>query len=204
MPTSSPVPGLPTCFAAYSRFPGKIGHHRGGGGREPWNPVEESDDASRRHRLFQVFQHALPPIPGFPAEMGAIGQEWDGNRGIRRGRVVALADVIAYSRFPTCLAACSRFPGRNGRHRAGMGREPWNSMGQSGGACRRHRLFQVFQHASPPIPGFPAKLGTIGQEWDGNRGIRQRRVAELPDATGNARREPWNPMGESGGAPLRH
>ncbi len=35
--------------------------------------------------------------------MGVIGQEEDGNRGIRWGRVVALADVIAYSRFPGML-----------------------------------------------------------------------------------------------------
>ncbi|ENO17543.1 hypothetical protein HMPREF9004_1453 [Schaalia cardiffensis F0333] len=35
--------------------------------------------------------------------MGAIGQEEDGNRGIRWGRVVALADVMACSRFPNML-----------------------------------------------------------------------------------------------------
>ena len=85
-PTSSPVPGFPTCFAAYSRFSGRNGRHRAGGGRELWNPVEESGGAGRRHRLFQVFQHASSPIPGFPAEMGVIGQEEDGNRGIRWGQ----------------------------------------------------------------------------------------------------------------------
>ena len=50
LPTSSPIPGFPACFAACSRFPGKIGHHRAGMGREPWNPAEESGGASRRHR----------------------------------------------------------------------------------------------------------------------------------------------------------
>ena len=81
--TASPIPAFPAGGFAYSRFPGRNGRHRAGGGREPGNPVEESGGACRRHRLFQVSGHTSPPIPGFPAEMGAIGQAEGGNPGIR-------------------------------------------------------------------------------------------------------------------------
>ncbi len=56
MPTSSPVPGFPTCFAAYSRFSGKNGHHRAGGGRELWNPM-----GAEWWRL-----PTSSPVPGLP------------------------------------------------------------------------------------------------------------------------------------------
>ena len=38
----------------------------------------------------------------------------------------ARSSCVLYSRFPGSPASDSRFPGRNGRHRAGIRRETWN------------------------------------------------------------------------------
>ncbi len=94
--------------------------------------------------------------------------------------------------FPACVIAYSMFPGRNGCHRAGIGRERWNPRGAGAGCGGRetwnpeggrggaswfgihHCLFGVFLRASSPspcfpgmamsIPPFPAGMGVIGQE----------------------------------------
>ena len=161
----------------------------------------------------------------------------------------ARSSCVLYSRFPGSPASDSRFPGRNGRHRAGIRRETWNPQRKSPGprrgdqnaclcarsaacrecphraaqnACSRARCrfvhpfplsyagsrshsdsdmrvraadphshmqarsscvlysrfprnceaqFQVSRQPPLSIPGFPAEMTVIGQEYDGKPGI---------------------------------
>lgn len=45
----------------------------------------------------------------------------------------ARSSCVLYSRFPGSPASDSRFPGRNGRHKAGIRRETWNPQRKSPG-----------------------------------------------------------------------
>ena len=117
----SPVPGFPACVIAYSMFPGRNGCHRAGIGRERWNPRGAGAGCGGRK-------------PGIRRVRGG-GASWFGIHHCLFDVFLRASSPIPP--FPGDGDAYSTFPGRNGCHRAGIGRERWNPRGAGAGCGGR-------------------------------------------------------------------
>ena len=105
-----------------------------------------------RPRLFLVSGRAASPIPGFRSDGLAYSRFPVGRPRLFQ---VSGRTTSPIPSFPAGGFAYSRFPGRNERHRAGIGREPWNPHERKNESpCspwyrgRAHLPHQVFR----PIP----------------------------------------------------
>ena len=118
---SSPIPCFPGGGDAYSTFPGRNGCHRAGIGRERWNPRGAGAGCGGRET--------------WNPEDGRGGASWFGIHHCLFG--VFLRASLPIPPFPGDGDAYSTFPGRNGCHRAGIGRERWNPRGAGAGCGGR-------------------------------------------------------------------